>query len=101
MYETQGSSSKATPVDPTARKEAIADKTKGAAFHRTLEEAAMKGSTAEENVEPTNKRLAEKGVAETPVIRVNPEHTATKLDPRGNVGEASPLTTTRLRRLEK
>ena len=87
--ETQGSSSKAPPVDPAARKEAITDKTEGSALHRTLEEAAMKGPTAEEIVEPTNKRLAEKGVKETSVLRVNPEHTATDLDPRGTMEDAA------------
>ena len=65
------------------------DKTEGAGLHRTLEKAAMKGLTAEEIVEPANKRLEEKGVKETPVLGINPEHTATNLDPRGTVGDAA------------
>ena len=85
--ETQGSSSKGTLVDPAARKEAIADKTEGAALHRTLEAAAMKGPTTEAIVQPTNKRLAEKGVKG--VLGINSEHTATDLDPRGTVGDAA------------
>ena len=67
-------------VDPAPRKEATADKTEGAALDRTLKEA----------VKPTNKRLAEKGVKETPALGVNPELTSSEDDTSDGSGDDSP-----------
>ena len=64
-----------TLVDPAAQNETTADETEGAAPDKTLKEAAKKGPTAEEIVEPIIKTLAAKGVEEIAVLRDDPGHT--------------------------